>query len=194
VPNFIDTYVQAVSTLRVGHPLLDVPVDFGPLISAMKVNELQTLVKDAESNGAEVIYRGVISEDAFEHEQNRDSYMAPTLLTSLNPNSDLYKREPFGPLDVLVPVDSETELIREANVSNGALVASVATDDPEAGEQIARRLHAFKVGINCLRSRGDRGEPFGGMGDSWEGAFVGGVNLVRAFTSGTHLPYGNWPD
>jgi acyl-CoA reductase-like NAD-dependent aldehyde dehydrogenase len=44
-------------------------------------------------------------------------------------------------------------------------IGSVATDDPAVGERIAGRLHAFTVGINRLRSRGDREEPFGGAAD-----------------------------
>jgi acyl-CoA reductase-like NAD-dependent aldehyde dehydrogenase len=194
LPSFVDTYVKAVSTIRVGHPLLSVPVDFGPLISTAKVDELRHLIAEAKSNGAEVIHEGALAEDAFVHGQNRSSYLAPTLLFALKRPSELYEREPFGPVDLLVAVDSEEQMIKEANVSNGALVASVATDDPAIGERMARRLHAFKVGINRLRSRGDKDEPFGGLGDSWEGAFVGGANLVRAFTTGPHLPYGNWPD
>jgi acyl-CoA reductase-like NAD-dependent aldehyde dehydrogenase len=82
--------------------------------------------------------------------------------------------------------------VREANVSRGALVASVATDDPAEGERIGARLQAFKVGVNRLRSRGDKEEAFGGTGGSWEGAFVGGTNLVRAFTDGPEQPRGSW--
>ncbi len=194
VPRFVETYVEAVSTLRVGHPLLGIPVDFGPLISSAKVQELCSHIAEAKTNGAEVLYEGKFAEDAFTAKQDRDAYFAPTLLLGVKTPSDLYHREPFGPVDVLAPVDSEEEIIAEANVSSGALVASVATDDPAVSERIAGRLHAFKVGVNRLRSRGDREEPFGGAGRSWEGAFVGGANLVRAFTDGLQRPHGNWLD
>lgn len=40
------------------------------------------------------------------------------------------------------------------------------------------------MGINQLRSRGDRAEVFGGLGESWKGAFVGGKLLVEAVTQG----------
>jgi len=53
---------------------------------------------------------------------------------------------------------------------------------------------AFKIGINQLRYRRDKDEAFSGVGDSWEGAFVGGANLVRAFTYGSQFPYGNRSD
>jgi len=71
------------------------------------------------------------------------------------------------------------------NASNGSLVASIATDDPEFGSRTASQLLSFKVGINKPRSRGDREEMFGGMGESWKGAFVGGDLLVQAVTFGS---------
>jgi acyl-CoA reductase-like NAD-dependent aldehyde dehydrogenase len=47
------------------------------------------------------------------------------------------------------------------NVSGGSLVASIATDDPKVALRIRREVRAFKVGVNVLRSRGDRDELFG---------------------------------
>lgn len=193
VPKFVRTYVDTVSTLRVGNPLLGAHVDFGPLISPSKAEELRGLIAEARERGTELLHQGALAEDAFSARQERGAYLAPVLLFGVPRDSELYLREPFGPVDVLVSVDSEEELVREANVSNGALVASVATDDPELARRIAARLHAFKVGINALRSRGDREEPFGGRGGSWAGAFVGGTHLVRAFTDGPHPMEGNWP-
>jgi len=99
-------------------------------------------------------------------------------------NCRLYHHEPFGPVDTIVLVDRVEELVAEMNVSNGALVASVATDDPTVGLTIAGELRAFKVGVNRMRSRGDRAEAFGGIGQSWKGCFVGGEHLVRAVTVG----------
>ncbi len=83
------------------------------------------------------------------------------------------------------------------NVSNGALIASLATDNREFASRVAPQLRAFKVGINKPRSRGDREEPFGGIGESWKGAFVGGDLLVQAVTYGPEGPaerlHGNFP-
>ncbi|WP_223637963.1 aldehyde dehydrogenase family protein [Corallococcus sp. EGB] len=194
VPKFVRTYVDAVSALRVGNPVLGSHVDFGPLISSSKAEELRSLIAQVREQGAAVLHEGELAEDAFAASQERGAYLAPVLLFGVPQDSELYLREPFGPVDVLVSVDSEEDLVREANVSNGALVASVATDEPELARRIASRLHAFKVGINGLRSRGDREESFGGKGGSWAGAFVGGTHLVRAFTDGPHPLEGNWPE
>ena len=70
------------------------------------------------------------------------------------------------------------------NASNGALVATLSTDDRATYDRLAPQIRAFKVGHGKPRSRGDRDELFGGFGASWRGAFVGGELLVRAVTAG----------
>jgi acyl-CoA reductase-like NAD-dependent aldehyde dehydrogenase len=82
------------------------------------------------------------------------------------------------------------------NISNGALVAAIASDDVKWAQRTAKEVRAFKVGVNKLRSRGDREEVFGGLGESWKGAFVGGKLLVEAVTQGTpsEQVLGNYED
>lgn len=82
------------------------------------------------------------------------------------------------------------------NASNGALVATLSTDDRATYDRLAPQIRAFKVGHGKPRSRGDRDELFGGFGASWRGAFVGGELLIRAVTHGPvgeRLP-GNFPE
>jgi acyl-CoA reductase-like NAD-dependent aldehyde dehydrogenase len=94
-------------------------------------------------------------------------------------------------------VDTEAEFLAAMNASNGALVASIATDDADFAARVSEEIQAFKVGVNKPRSRGDRDEVFGGRGASWKGAFVGGDLLVQAVTERTdgkeERLYGNFP-
>jgi acyl-CoA reductase-like NAD-dependent aldehyde dehydrogenase len=125
------------------------------------------------------------------------AYVAPASVLQPPAAWSLHHAEPFGPLDSVVVIDTQAELLAAMNASNGSLVASIATDDLEAGSQLAEELQAFKVGINKPRSRGDRDEVFGGLGASWKGAFVGGDLLVQALTYGPagadEELYGNFP-
>jgi len=128
--------------------------------------------------------------------QDISAYVGPAALLNIPRNCRLYHAEPFGPLDTILVVDHLQELVSEMNVSNGALVSSIACDDPKVARQVASELRAFKVGINSVRSRGDREEVFGGIGQSWKGCFVGGRYLVLAVTSGpaNEKLFGNFPD
>jgi acyl-CoA reductase-like NAD-dependent aldehyde dehydrogenase len=202
-PDFLDMYLGVVKSLTFGHPLLvenpdDAPpkLDFGPLINSSKVDELQFMFGDAISNGAVCIYQGKFDESRFLPGQDRSAYFAPRALMNLPRRAKLYQNEPFGPIDSIVIVDTPEELVEEMNISNGSLVSSIATDDDQLPKRIKHELHAFKFGVNTVRSRGDKEEVFGGIGQSWKGCFVGGKYLVEAVTEG--MPgerlYGNFPD
>jgi len=171
-------------------------LDFGPLISAAKAAELQRKVDEAIRHGAVPLHRGSQVQGRFLDGQDTSAYAAPVALLAPPGRSGLMHAEPFGPVDTIVVVDTEEELLSAMNASNGALVASLAMDDEELAVKLAKDVQAFKVGINRPRSRGDRDEPFGGRGASWKGAFVGGDLLVQAVTVGApgEQLYGNFPD
>jgi acyl-CoA reductase-like NAD-dependent aldehyde dehydrogenase len=213
VDAFLATYLPVVQSIRFGHPLAvsaddtadqtadqDKPelpqLDFGPMISATKATDLRKRVDEALHHGAVPLYRGSLDQGRFMPGQDTSAYVAPTALLAPPGASRLMHEEPFGPVDTIVVVDTKSELLAQMNASNGALVASIACDDPELANDLAEHVQAFKVGVNKPRSRGDRAEPFGGRGGSWKGAFVGGVHLVHAVTQGPQdeLLYGNFPD
>ncbi|MGH3367639.1 MAG: aldehyde dehydrogenase family protein [Nocardioidaceae bacterium] len=199
---FLSAYLPAVQSIGFGHPLAverpedDLPsLDFGPLISDGKAKELGNQVDEAIAKGGVPLYRGGLDSGVFLPGQNTDAYMAPVAILSPPPSSPLHHSEPFGPVDTIVLVDTEAELLAAMNASNGALVSTISCDDEDTAARLAGDVRSFKVGINAPRSRGDRNELFGGKGASWQGAFVGGELLVRSVTQGPgddKLP-GNFP-
>ena len=202
-PQFLETYWDAVRGLQVGNPTLVEHADdqlpdlaFGPVINRAQAEDLDRLYADALKTGATPIYEGKLDESLFLPGQDTSAYRAPRALVNLPRQSELYFKEPFGPIDSIVLVDRVEELVGEMNISNGALVAAVASDDRKWAERTAREVRAFKVGVNKMRSRGDREEVFGGLGESWKGAFVGGKLLIEAVTDGPAIQpvLGNYAD
>lgn len=190
-PQFLAMYLPVLNSLKFGHPLLvngpneQAPaLDFGPLINSKKIEELRVMYSEARGMGAVSLYEGEFDENRFFSDQDISAYLPPIALLNVPKNCKLYHNEPFGPIDSIVVVDRIEELIAEMNVSNGALVSSIACDDLNTAQEIAGDLRAFKVGINKVRSRGDKEEVFGGIGQSWKGCFVGGKYLVEAVTQG----------
>ncbi|WP_405440116.1 aldehyde dehydrogenase family protein [Streptomyces niveus] len=201
--DFLAAYLPAVRSIRLGHPLAvehpDDPLpelDFGPLINAAKAKELDDQVAEAIDRGAVPVHHGSLADGCFLPGQDTSAYLAPVTLLNPPPSSPLHHAEPFGPVDTIVLVDTEAELLAAMNASNGALVATLATDDPQTYARLSPQIRAFKVGHGRPRSRGDRDELFGGFGHSWRGAFVGGELLVKAVTTGPpgERPPGNFPD
>ncbi|MGY1527745.1 aldehyde dehydrogenase family protein [Streptomyces sp. MN3] len=200
---FLAAYLPAVRTLRTGHPLAvehpDDPypaLDLGPVINAAKAKELDDQVAEAIDRGAVPLHRGTPADARFLPGQDTSAYVQPVTLLNPPRSSPLHHAEPFGPVDTIVLVDTEAELLAAMNASNGALVATLSTDERATFERLAPHIRAFKIGHGVPRSRGDRDELFGGFGASWRGAFVGGELLVRAVTKGSageRLP-GNFPD
>jgi acyl-CoA reductase-like NAD-dependent aldehyde dehydrogenase len=201
--DFLGAYLPAVRSIRYGHPLaVALPedplphLDFGPLINAAKAKELADRTSDAIDRGAVPLYQGSLEDGHFLAGQDTSAYLPPTTLLSPPTSSPLHHAEPFGPVDSIVLVDTEAELLAAMNASNGALVATLSTDDQDAFDRLSPQIRAFKTGHSEPRSRGDREELFGGFGASWRGAFVGGELLIRAVTEGPsdeRLP-GNFPD
>jgi acyl-CoA reductase-like NAD-dependent aldehyde dehydrogenase len=190
-PQFLSMYLPIMESVKFGHPLLvnsgetEAPrVDFGPLINSKKIEELRVMYSEAVGMGAIPLFEGKFDESRFFPEQDISAYIPPMSLMNVPRNCALYHNEPFGPIDSIIVVDRVEELIAEMNVSNGCLVSSIACDEPNSAKQIASELRAFKVGINKVRSRGDRDEVFGGIGQSWKGCFVGGKYLVESVTEG----------
>jgi acyl-CoA reductase-like NAD-dependent aldehyde dehydrogenase len=203
-PAFLEMYLPVLDAVRFGHPLAvespDDPfpeLDFGPVIHASKAADLDRVFDEAIRGHGIPLHRGSIGDGSFLDGQDTSAYVAPASVLQPPPSWSLHHAEPFGPLDSVVVVDTEAELLAAMNASNGSLVASIATDDLDFAERVAEQLQAFKVGINRPRSRGDREEVFGGLGASWKGAFVGGDLLVQAVTYGPDGPnerlYGNFP-
>ena len=201
---FLQTYLPVVASVKFGHPLAvehgDDPfpeLDFGPVISAEKARDLMSNFDEGVRAGGIPLVHRTLHDGRFLDGQDTSAYVAPACILQPPSSWVLHHREPFGPLDSIVVVDSESEFIAAMNASNGSLVASIATDDMSLAHRVADELQAFKIGINAPRSRGDREEIFGGRGASWKGAFVGGDLLVQAVTrpadgSDDQL-YGNFP-
>ena len=201
-PEFLETYLPVLRALRCGNPVLvenaadPLPnLDFGPLINSKRVEELRVFYTDALGKGAISLFEGRLDGSLVSPNQDVSAYLPPAALLNIPRNCKLYHNEPFGPIDTILVVDHLEELVSEMNVSNGCLVSSIACDDPAIARRVAAELRAFKVGVNAVRSRGDREEVFGGIGQSWKGCFVGGKYLVLAVTQGgpDEKLYGNFP-
>jgi acyl-CoA reductase-like NAD-dependent aldehyde dehydrogenase len=203
-PDFYEAYRRGVAGVRFGNPLAVAAPDdplpeltFGPVINAAKAARLRGQLDEALGGGAVPLHLGSLNDAWLPDDQDAGAYSPPACVLAPATSWSLHHSEPFGPLDSVVIVDSEAELIGAMNISNGSLVATISTDDLDFAEQLRTQIQAFKVGINTLRSRGDREEVFGGLGQSWNGAFVGGELLVQALTYGPDGPdedlYGNYP-
>ncbi|MGH9205765.1 MAG: aldehyde dehydrogenase family protein, partial [Acidimicrobiales bacterium] len=123
---FLDTYLPVVKKVSFGHPLAvetdhdPLPdLDFGPLIHATKAADLRERLDEAVRGGGVPLVRASLEAGHFLEGQNNEAYVAPACVLDPPSNWSLHHAEPFGPLDSVVLVDTEAELLAAMNASNG---------------------------------------------------------------------------
>ena len=134
----------------------------GPMISARQ----QGIVEDYLEKGAdlETLATGALTDDA-----EGGSYVLPHLLADVPPDHALAREEIFGPVQALIPFDSEEEALAIANGTDYGLVASVWSDSGARQMRLAKRLKTGQVFLNNYGAGGGVELPFGGRGHSGHG-------------------------
>ncbi len=160
-----DQVVVAMSAryrdLRTGPAMSD--LDVGPLVSIRQ----KEIVEGFLAKGADLrmAAQGQVVGDA----PCGGAYVAPTLFADVSPDHTLAQDEIFGPVQVIIPFESEAEAIAIANGTDYGLVASCWSENGARQMRMARALRAGQVFINNYGAGGGVELPFGGTGLSGHG-------------------------
>ncbi|MFC4214490.1 aldehyde dehydrogenase family protein [Pseudophaeobacter arcticus] len=135
----------------------------GPLIS----NRQKEIVEGFLAKGADLqlAAQGRIVDGAPE----TGAYVRPTLFADVPADHALAQQEIFGPVQVLIPFDTEEEAVQIANSTEFGLVASVWSRDGARQMRLAKKLRAGQVFLNNYGAGGGAELPFGGVGKSGHG-------------------------
>lgn len=104
----------------------------------------------------------------------RDRYIAPTVITGLPPDSDLLRDEIFGPILPVVGYDNLEDALAFIRRRPKPLAIYAFTRNQSLQERLTREMHSGSIVINdVIVNQIVPGLPFGGVGTSGMGAFHG---------------------
>lgn len=151
---------EKYETLNVG-PATD-DLDVGPLISAKQKNTVDGYIQAGIDSGLEIAAQGNIIDDCPE----KGCYVRPTLFRDVSNDHKLAQEEIFGPVQVIIPFDTEEEAIKIANGTEYGLVTGVWTQNGGRQMRMAKAVKAGQLFINNYGAGGGVELPFGGIGKS----------------------------
>lgn len=168
--------LKRIQTFRLGSGLSDtsLEIDMGALAGGERIGHLESLISDAQKQGAKLLAGGT------RHEHSRwpkGHYFAPTLLTNVTPDMALAREELFAPVLAVMPAESVQHAISLANSTSYALGASVFGTNSRDVEAVVGSVKAGMVAVNDFGSFYMVQMPFGGVKGSGYGRFAGAEGL-----------------
>lgn len=158
----IKLLLERMDNVTVGNPL-NGNFDVVPLINNESADFVISLIEDAKTKGAKVIYG----------DKREKNIVYPTLIKDVTLDMKVAWEEPFGPVLPIIKVKSYEEAIEIANRSEYGLQSSIFTKDINKAFTIADKLEVGSVQINNRTERGPDNFPF--LGVKGSGIGVQGV-------------------
>ncbi len=167
----------AAEKIKLGHPS-EATTTMGPLISQEHREKVLSYYRKAVEAGATVVTGGGVPE--MPGELAAGSWVQPTVWTGLGDESVIAREEVFGPCVLVMPFDTEDEVVERANNTTYGLTATVWTTNLSRAHRVAAKLETGIVWVNSWFLR-DLRTAFGGSKQSGIGR-EGGVHSLEFYT------------
>ena len=169
-PQLIRKLRARMEKLRLGDPL-DKAVDMGAIVSAKQLQEIKRLVEQGVVEGAHKWQPSWAC-------PTEGSFFPPTLFTNVSPASTIAQVEIFGPVLVSMTFRTPEEAVALANNTRYGLAASIWSDNINLALDVAPKIKAGSVWINCTNMF-DASSGFGGYRESGFGREGGKEGLYE---------------
>lgn len=159
--DFTRMFKEAVDqAVTIGDPREDGTKLVGPVISQSAADELWQRIEQAKS-----------LPDVGVHTigERHGTYLPVTILMNVPADAEIVRKEAFGPVVSIIPVDNIDEAVRVVSGSSYGLQTSIFSRDIARGMQVAHQLPVGTVQLNGSPQRGPDHFPFMGTRDSGVG-------------------------
>ena len=170
---FARRVTERVEAFQIGRGT-ETGITIGPLIDKKAVDKADALVQDAITRGADLLTGGA----AIERE---GTFYSPTVLTNVQPGSDILRDEIFGPVLAISTFSDEADAVRLANDTEFGLISYVYTTDLARGQRMIDKLQTGMMGLNT-GVVSNAAAPFGGVKQSGLGR-EGGLEGIQEYLS-----------
>ena len=161
---FVGRVVEASRSRRVGDPF-DPATQQGPQVDKAQFDKIMGYIEAGRREGATCATGG-------KRVGSRGFFIEPTVFTDVKDDMAIARDEIFGPVLSVFRFSDVDELVRRANATTFGLAAAVWTRDVARAHDMARRLRAGTVWVNCYDVF-DAAAPFGGFKQSGFGRELG---------------------
>jgi 4-guanidinobutyraldehyde dehydrogenase/NAD-dependent aldehyde dehydrogenase len=162
----LEKVVAASRTMPPGDPL-DPATRMGAIVDEVQTRTVLGYIASGREEGASVLASGHRA-----REGTGGCYIEPTVFADVQPAMRIAREEIFGPVLAAITVKDAEEAVRIGNGVEYGLAAAVWTRDIGKAHDIAHRVRAGTVWVNCYDVF-DAAAPFGGFKISGLGRELG---------------------
>ncbi|HEY1996657.1 NAD-dependent succinate-semialdehyde dehydrogenase [Paraburkholderia sp.] len=168
---FVAALVKHAEGLKLGDGLAE-GTTLGPLANARRLTAMAKVLDNARATGATVATGG-------ERVGSEGNFFAPTVLTNVPLEADVFNNEPFGPVAAVRGFDTLEEAIAEASRLPYGLAGYAFTKSFSNVHLLSQQLEVGMLWINQPATPSPE-MPFGGVKDSGYGS-EGGPEAMEAY-------------
>jgi 4-(gamma-glutamylamino)butanal dehydrogenase len=159
---FLDKLLAAARDYTPGNPL-DPLTSMGAIVDQMQLERVLGYIESGRGE-ADLLLGG-----SRVNVQSGGFYVEPTVFDVARRDARIAREEIFGPVLSVISFDTVDEAVSIANDTEYGLAAAVWTANLTKAHEVARRLRAGTVWVNCYDEGGDMNFPFGGYRQSGNG-------------------------
>ena len=168
---FAAALVKHAQGLKLGDGLAE-GTNLGPLANGRRLTAMAKVMEDARAKGATIATGG-------ERVGSTGNFFAPTVLTDVPLDADVFNNEPFGPVAAIRAFNTLDEAIAEANRLEYGLAGYAFTKSIKTAHVLGQRLEVGMLWINQPATPSPE-MPFGGVKDSGYGT-EGGPEALEPY-------------
>ena len=166
--NWIPDIVAKAKTLKVNAGM-EAGTDVGPVVSTQAKARIESLIQKGIDEGCKLELDG---RHPVVPGYEKGNFIAPTIFSGVKANHEVYKTEIFGPVMVIVSVDTLDDAIALTNANPYGNGTGIFTQSGAAARKFQNEIDVGQVGINVpvpvpvpyFSFTGSRGSKLGDLG------------------------------